>query len=57
MKYRNAKDVLPNDLIKLLQKYFQGGYLYIPKKEERVSGKAGTKYKTELTKRDQHIFL
>lgn len=57
MKYRNAKDVLPNNLIELLQEYFQGGYLYIPKKEERVSGKARTEYKTELTKRDQHIFL
>ena len=57
MKYRNARDILPDDLIEILQEYFQGGYLYIPKKEECVSNKTRTEYKTELMKRDQHIFL
>ena len=32
MKYVNAKDVLPEDLLVSIKKYFQGGYLYVPKK-------------------------
>lgn len=30
MKYINAKDLLPDALVKELQRYVQGGYLYIP---------------------------
>ena len=30
MKYINAKDLLPDALVKELQRYMQGGYLYIP---------------------------
>ena len=32
MKYVKAQDVLPEELIKLLQKYIDGSYIYIPKK-------------------------
>jgi Mor family transcriptional regulator len=31
MKYKNAKGVLPPDLMDEVQKYIQGEYLYIPK--------------------------
>lgn len=30
MKYINAKTVLPPWLVRELQRYLQGGYLYIP---------------------------
>lgn len=30
MKYINAKDILPNALVKELQNYIQGGYIYVP---------------------------
>ena len=30
MKYINAKDLLPDALVKELQSYVQGGYLYVP---------------------------
>lgn len=33
MKYINAKNVLPDCLIKELQEYTQGNYIYIPVKE------------------------
>ena len=56
MEYRNAKDLLPDALIKELQSYIQGGYLYIPAKREQkkhwgeVSG-----YRRELQQRNQQI--
>lgn len=30
MKYISAKGLLPNALVEELQKYIQGGYIYIP---------------------------
>ena len=30
MKYINAKDLLPDALVKELQNYIQGGYIYVP---------------------------
>ena len=33
MKYINAKDILPNALVKELQNYIQGGYIYVPTKK------------------------
>ena len=30
MRYRNAGDLLPEALVKELQRYVQGEYLYIP---------------------------
>lgn len=56
MKYLNAKTILPDALVKELQNYIQGGYLYIPVKQEQqkrwgeVSG-----YRQELKQRNQQI--
>ena len=33
MHYKNGKDVLPEELLKELQKYIQGEIIYIPKEE------------------------
>ena len=35
MCYKNGKDILPERLLKELQKYIQGENIYIPKTEER----------------------
>jgi Mor family transcriptional regulator len=34
MKYSNAYKVLPDDIVKIIQEYVDGEYLYIPRKEE-----------------------
>ena len=35
MKYINANEILPDVLVKELQKYVQAGYIYIPAKSEQ----------------------
>ena len=56
MRYANASGVLPESLLMMVQKYYQGGYLYIPK-ENGCEVRQQTDYKLELAKRNQHIFL
>lgn len=34
MKYVKSQDVLPEEIIEILQKYVDGKYLYIPRKNE-----------------------
>lgn len=55
MKYTNATHVLPNELLELIQEYVEGEYLYIPIKNKYESVNP-TDYKTELEKRDAHIY-
>ena len=56
MKYINAKDLLPDALVRELQNYLQGGYLYVPADQARqkrwgeVSG-----YRQELQQRNRRI--
>ena len=56
MKYLNAKDLLPDALVKELQSYIQGGYLYVPTEQARqkrwgeVSG-----YRQKLQQRNRQI--
>lgn len=33
MKYATAKEILPMELVKEIQKYIQGQYVYIPKED------------------------
>ena len=35
MKYLNAQAILPDALVKELQAYIQGGYIYVPVKPEQ----------------------
>ena len=56
MKYVNANDVLPPELLLQIQKYYQGGYLYIPS-ASHCEARKKTDYKIELEKRNQHIYL
>jgi len=34
MKYIKAQDVLPEEIIKIIQEYVDGDYLYVPRKNE-----------------------
>lgn len=58
MKYISAKDILPDSLVKELQSYIQGGYIYVPMKEKRPRrwGEASG-YRRELEERNQKIRL
>ena len=38
MKYLNAKDVLPPEVLALVQKYSGGALIYVPKKDEEKIG-------------------
>lgn len=56
MKYVNANEVLPEELLAMIQKHYEGGYLYIPKHNaRRATGQ--TAYKNELEKRNRRIYL
>ena len=54
MSYINAKAVLPEEMIKEIQKYVNGANLYIPKVPEANSNCSN--YKLELYKRNQEIY-
>ena len=56
MKYINAKDILPDFLVKTLQGYIQGGYIYIPSdaSKPRHWGEASG-YRRELDERNRRI--
>ena len=34
MRYKKAQDILPKDIINLIQSYADGVYIYIPRKDE-----------------------
>ena len=56
MKYINAKDLLPDSLVKELQSYIQGGYLYVPadQAQQRRWGEVSG-YRQELQQRNRQI--
>ena len=55
MKYKNAREILPAELIEEIQRYVQGEFLYIPKKDKQTC-RAVTEYKIELEKRNLRIY-
>ena len=56
MKYINAKNLLPDDLLEIVQEYTQGNYIYIPKKDgTRDKWGSKTSYNQELLIRNKHI--
>lgn len=53
MKYVNAKILLPDALVEELQRYIQGGYVYIPAiQEQRKSWGELSGYRKELQQRN-----
>ena len=56
MKYINANEILPDVLVKKLQKYVQAGYIYIPaKSEQHRSWGELSGYRRELERRNKAI--
>ena len=57
MKYTNAQNVLPKEVIKVIQQYVDGIYLYIPRKNEnRKSWGENSGLKNELIERNTQIY-
>ncbi|GAB1530326.1 MULTISPECIES: CD3324 family protein [Brevibacillus] len=57
MKYKNAQDLLPDDLLRQIQHYVQGSYLYIPiHRENKREWGASTDTKQWLSERNQAIW-
>lgn len=57
MKYENAQNILPDYIIQQLQKYVDGIYLYIPKKDDnKKSWGEDSGFKFELVKRNAEIY-
>ena len=55
MKYINAKEILPDGLVEELQRYIQGGYIYIPvAKQHRQWGELSG-YRKELQERNNAV--
>ena len=45
MRYQKANEILPEELVELIQKYVDGEYVYIPRKQENkrtVTGKSSS---------------
>ncbi|ADK17031.1 MULTISPECIES: CD3324 family protein [Clostridium] len=57
MKYEKAQSVLPECIIQEIQKYTDGGYIYIPRKNEnKKSWGENTETKKYLYIRNKEIF-
>lgn len=54
MHYINAAAVLPDPLLRELQTYIQGGYLYVPAKGHKAWGEVSG-YRRELAVRNEAI--
>ena len=57
MGYRKAEEILPAELIKIIQQYVDGQSIYIPRKSDnRQKWGSGTRTREELTVRNQEIY-
>lgn len=57
MKYEKAQNILPEDVIELIQQYIEGGYLYIPvKNENKKAWGENSGAKDSLKERNREIF-
>ena len=58
MGYIRAEEILPEEIIKLIQQYVDGQNIYIPRKEEhRQKWGAATETRKELLCRNQQIYV
>jgi Mor family transcriptional regulator len=57
MSYASARDIFPEDILKIIQQYVDGEYIYIPKKEEnKIAWGELTQGKNELLNRNARIY-
>ena len=58
MGYRKAEEILPMEIIELIQRYVDGENIYIPRKEnQRKEWGNKTSIRQELEKRNIQIFI
>ncbi|MBO5260243.1 MAG: hypothetical protein J6B26_07665 [Agathobacter sp.] len=55
MKYKNASHVLPDELLKEIQKYVEGEAIYIPKQEEKKRWGEGSGARAFYKERNEKI--
>ena len=55
MKYENARDLLPEELLRQVQKYISGKVVYIPARENRRAWGAASGYRQMLQQRNMEI--
>ena len=55
MRYKNASHVLPDKLLKEIQKYVEGEAIYIPKVEEKRKWGEGSGARTYYKERNEKI--
>ena len=57
MGYRKAEEILPMEIIKLIQQYVDGENIYIPRKESnRQNWGSRTQIRQELNERNNRIY-
>ncbi len=57
MRYVNAQDVFPAKLLQEVQRYADGAYIYIPRKEgEKKAWGSNTRSRQELESRNRVIY-
>ncbi len=57
MSYINAKSVLPPEVIEMIQDYIDGGYLYVPKREDQKKAwGSNTSTRNDLIQRNKSIY-
>ena len=57
MRYKNAQDILPENILELIQQYADGEYIYIPRKaENRKQWGENTNTKYEISERNKRIY-
>ena len=57
MRYINAQDIFPEDVLAVMQEFADGAYIYIPKKiNNRKKWGDNTNSKQEIQKRNEKIY-
>ena len=57
MGYKRAEEILPAEIIEMIQQYVDGQNIYIPRKaDRRKEWGEGTQTRQELKERNQQIF-
>ncbi|MGB3261851.1 CD3324 family protein [Paenisporosarcina sp.] len=57
MSYKKAKNLLPAELVKLIQKYVDGEHIYIPRREDnKKCWGSNTATRRELDLRNSNIY-
>ena len=57
MSYASARDIFPEDILKIIQQYVDGECIYIPKKEEnKIAWGELTQGKNEIFHRNVSIY-